>query len=171
MVQGVKEPTRMHDWHCYWSWEKDDKRKLRHSGAEPFRGRGAFRVFSNPASQGATALLVCCGSHTLGWQSAGCITSLSAPVPDSPQKMSYGSYELNTCHCMFITGIFLSLHTEQTEYFSYIYSSGTTPQNNSHSPYCSLCLACSYRKVLEISIRYRCLTDSFLGNVLRTLVF
>lgn len=62
----------------------------------------------------------------------GCMTILSVPVPDSPQKTSYRSYELNTCHYVFIRGIFLSLYAEQTEYFSYIfYSSGRMQWNNS----------------------------------------
>lgn len=172
MVRGVKELTRMQDWNRYWGWEKDDKHRSRHSGAEPFRGRGALRVLSHPTSQDATILPLCCGSRVLGCEGAGCITSHRAPVHESPWKMSYGSYELNTCHYTFITGIFLPLHAEQTESFSCtFYSSGRTAPNKSNSPYCSFCLACSYRKVLDISIRYRCLTDSFLGNILRTLVF
>lgn len=86
VVHGVKEPTRMQDWHCYWSWEKDDKCRSRCSGAEPFRGRGAFRVFSHLALLGATVLLLCCGSRIFGWEGAGCITSLSSSVPYSPWK-------------------------------------------------------------------------------------
>lgn len=119
VVQGVKEPTRMQDWHHYWSWEKDDKCRSRCSGAELFRGRGAFRVFSHPTLLGATILLLCCDCRIFGLEGAGCITSLSTSVPYSPWKTSYRSYEWNTCHYLFITGIFLSLYTKQKEYFSY----------------------------------------------------
>lgn len=84
--------------------------------AEPFRGRGTFRVFSHPALQGATICLSCCGFHILGWEGAGCIISLSVPAPDSPRKTSYQNYELNTCQYTLITGIFLLLNTKQTEH-------------------------------------------------------